>query len=93
MITIIYWSLLYKRKLNHFIYRILNKNTIFFLIADKEIDAVNLLTHAFNSIIMLSDKLIIAHPIRLLHFIQPTCFGLFYVAFSLIFFWAGGVDK
>lgn len=52
----------------------------------------NLWAHAFNSVCMLFDCFIVAFPTRLMHFVYPLAVGLIYGLFSLIYFWAGGVD-
>lgn len=57
------------------------------------VDATNVLTHCFNSVIMFIDVLIVAHPIRLYHVYQPLTVGLLYMVFSAVFFAAGGTDK
>lgn len=51
------------------------------------------LTHACNSAIMFLDVIIVAHPIRLFHVIQPLIIGLTYCVFSVIYYAAGGTDK
>lgn len=57
-----------------------------------KLDAVNLLTHGTNSVFMFLDLIIVAHPVRLLHVVQPLAFGLVYGIFTLIYYLAGGVD-
>lgn len=54
---------------------------------------MNLIVHAFNSIAMLLDLWIVAHPVRLLHCGWTILFGLCYVIFSAIYYLAGGTAK
>ncbi|XP_031620714.1 protein rolling stone-like [Contarinia nasturtii] len=56
------------------------------------INAPNILSHAMNSVIMFLDILIVAHPLRLFHVIQPICFGVSYGIFSYIYYLCGGVN-
>lgn len=56
------------------------------------LDAVNILTHAFNAIMMFTDLWIVAYPVRLLHIFAPVLFGITYVIFSAIYYAAGGVN-
>ncbi|XP_046999853.1 protein rolling stone-like isoform X3 [Schistocerca americana] len=57
------------------------------------LDAVNILTHAMNGIMMTIDLLIIAHPLRISHMYLPLFFALVYVIFSGIYYLAGGTDR
>lgn len=57
-----------------------------------EVDAANVLTHAINSVLMFLDILIVSHPMRLYHVVQPMAFGLLYGVFSLIYYFCGGLD-
>lgn len=57
-----------------------------------ELSAVNVMTHATNSILMFLDMMIVSHPYRLMHVIQPIFFGVVYAIFSVIYYFAGGVD-
>uniref|UniRef100_A0A1B0CZ86 Uncharacterized protein n=1 Tax=Phlebotomus papatasi TaxID=29031 RepID=A0A1B0CZ86_PHLPP len=56
-------------------------------------DAINVLTHATNSVFMFIDVLIVAYPVRIYHAVQGLAFGLVYVIFSVIYFAAGGTTK
>lgn len=60
--------------------------------ADKPIDPNNFLSHAMNSVFAFLDVLIVSHPIRLFHVIQPMAFGLTYGLFSYIYYVCGGVN-
>lgn len=66
------------------------------LIYDKEtmgFSALNYFNHINNSLLMMLDLFVVAHPIRLLHFIYPLLFVLFYGFFSIIYYWAGGLSR
>ncbi|XP_012160379.1 protein rolling stone-like [Ceratitis capitata] len=52
----------------------------------------NLLGHASNSIFMTIDFMLVAFPARILHFIYPIGLGVIYVIFSIVYYFAGGVD-
>ncbi|XP_061388702.1 protein rolling stone-like, partial [Musca vetustissima] len=55
-------------------------------------DLYNLWAHGFNSILMVLDHMLVAFPTRLMHFVYPLILGLIYAIFSLIYYFAGGVD-
>lgn len=57
------------------------------------LDGMNVIVHVINSVLMLLDIWIVAHPVRLLHFYMPVTFGICYVFFSIIYFAAGGTNK
>ena len=57
------------------------------------LDALNLLVHVANSAVMILDVLVAAHPMRLLHAFWPLLFVFKYLAFSLIYYLAGGTDR
>ncbi|XP_037959022.1 protein rolling stone-like [Teleopsis dalmanni] len=52
----------------------------------------NLWAHAFNSVLMLMDHMLVAFPTRILHFIYPFIAGVLYGLFSVIYYFAGGLD-
>lgn len=54
------------------------------------VNATNLLSHAFNSAIMMLDVLIVAYPIRIFHVLQPILFGNAYGLFTYIYHLFGG---
>lgn len=54
---------------------------------------VNILTHSMNSVVMFVDILIVAHPLRLYHVIQPMGAWTLYGIFSIIYYLCGGVDS
>lgn len=56
------------------------------------LNAVNVMTHATNSVLMFIDMMIVSHPYRLLHVIQPIILGVSYAIFSVIYYFAGGLD-
>uniref|UniRef100_A0A6M2DY25 Protein rolling stone n=1 Tax=Xenopsylla cheopis TaxID=163159 RepID=A0A6M2DY25_XENCH len=53
---------------------------------------MNFMTHGMNSILMLVDLFVISHPTKLLHFYLAICVSLIYAIFSVIYFWADGLD-
>lgn len=57
-----------------------------------QLNAVNVMTHATNSALMFLDMMIVSHPYKLLHVIQPIILGVVYAIFSVIYYFAGGVD-
>ncbi|KAH8255521.1 hypothetical protein KR038_004957, partial [Drosophila bunnanda] len=60
---------------------------------ENNLDATNVLTHAFNSICMFIDLWIVAHPLRLLHIFLPVLFGIVFAIFSYIYHLCGGINK
>jgi hypothetical protein len=56
-------------------------------------DAMNFFVHANNSVLMMIDLFVVAHPIRLLHCCYPIVFGICYAVFSVIYYAAGGISK
>lgn len=57
------------------------------------LDGMNIIVHVFNSLLMLIDLCIVAHPIRLMHFYCPMICGACYIVFSIIYYLAGGTNK
>ncbi|KAJ1524108.1 hypothetical protein ONE63_010644 [Megalurothrips usitatus] len=60
---------------------------------EHELDALNILVHAANSLLMITDVLLAAHPLRLLHAFWPLLFVAVYLGFSFVYFMAGGTDR
>lgn len=58
-----------------------------------KIDALNIMVHVLNSIIMLIDLAIVGHPIKMSHAYFTTGIGLAYAIFTGIYFLAGGTDR
>lgn len=58
-----------------------------------KVDAVNLMVHVFNSVIMLIDLMIVGHPIKLTHAYWTMGIGLAYSIFSLVYFLSGGTTR
>ncbi|XP_072941996.1 protein rolling stone-like [Epargyreus clarus] len=54
---------------------------------------LDLATHGFNSCIAVAEVLISRTPVRFLHVYQPLGVGLWYAAFSGIYYAAGGTDR
>ncbi|KAJ4450550.1 hypothetical protein ANN_01977, partial [Periplaneta americana] len=57
------------------------------------LDALNLMVHAFNSVLMVTDLFLVAHPFRLLHCYWPFLVTVCYVVFSFIYYESGGTDR
>lgn len=49
-------------------------------------------THGITSCVVLAELLLARTPVRLLHLYLPLSMGLWYAAFSAIFYMAGGTD-
>ncbi|EEB14542.1 protein rolling stone, putative [Pediculus humanus corporis] len=65
---------------------------------DPEVDSVNatnIMTHVFNSIFILLEVSLVAHPTRLIHFYMPICYASIYAVFSLLYqvFWPEGFEN
>jgi hypothetical protein len=65
----------------------------FVLTAIHRLDALNLMVHAFNSVFMVIDLFLAAHPFRLLHCYWPFFITVCYVVFSYIYYESGGTDR
>ena len=63
------------------------------LTAIHRLDALNLMFHAFNSVFMVIDLFLVAHPFRLLHCYWPFLISVCYVLFSYIYYESGGTDR
>ena len=61
------------------------------LLKNEAAEYLNFFLHAVNSIACLIDIFINARPWKMFHFVYAMCFGLYYAAFSLIYWGAGGV--
>lgn len=68
-------------------------NTNISVLAVHNLTALNLLMHAFNSILMVLDIILVAHPFRLIHFCWSLLFIFVYFCFSVIYHLAGGTGK
>jgi hypothetical protein len=49
--------------------------------------------HAFNSVLMVTDLFLAAHPFRLLHCYWPLLVTVCYIVFSYIYYEFGGTDR
>lgn len=58
-----------------------------------KMDALNILVHGANSVLMLLDLCLVAHPIRLNYFYWPIAFSLTYTVFSAVYYLVGGTDR
>jgi len=57
------------------------------------LDFGNIHGHIMNSVLVVVDLLVTAHPVRLLHFIQPVGLAVTYTLFSFLYFCSGGTNK
>lgn len=57
------------------------------------LDVMNIFVHGTNSVLMMFELLLTAHPVRIVHCYWPVFFGLIYVIFSAVYFFAGGTAK
>ncbi|XP_022107359.1 protein rolling stone-like [Acanthaster planci] len=48
--------------------------------------------HALNTVFIYADLLLSAIPVGVVHFIYPFLYGILYISFTLIYFWAGGMN-
>ncbi|XP_059051170.1 protein rolling stone-like [Achroia grisella] len=79
IITVLFWSLLYKSEN----YEDDDDGRLFWL---------DISTHAINSCVALTEVLASRTPVRLLHFYQPLSIGLWYAAFTAVYYAADGTD-
>ena len=56
-------------------------------------DAISLMTHAINSIVIFMDHIISIIPIRFSHIYLPFLLAFTYLLFSLIYYLCGGTDR
>lgn len=54
---------------------------------------IDVWVHAGNSVAMFLEILVAEYTFRVFHFIHPIFVGLIYLLFSLIYYYAGGVDQ
>lgn len=54
---------------------------------------VDVWVHAGNSVAMLLEIIAAEYTFRVFHFIHPILVGLIYLIFTLIYYFAGGVDS
>ena len=80
IITIIYWAFIYNPE---FVYA--NQGGGYGV-------ALTVHRHAFNTIFTYFDLAVSATPVKFWHFVYPLAYALLYISFSLVYFWAGGVN-
>lgn len=54
---------------------------------------MNFMAHGMNSILMFTDLCLVAHPVRLIHFVYPVGFSLIYLIFTYIYYICGGTAR
>jgi len=59
---------------------------------DPPVSYQNVFVHGLNSVIVLVDVFISARPWRFHHVYMPVTFGLTYLTFSIVYYYAGGTD-
>jgi len=90
-ITIVYWALLFN---GEWIFRRLwNLRNLSILIAKGETSIIDVWIHAGNSLGMLLEIIVARYTYRAFHFVYPILVGLIYLIFTLIYYYAGGVDS
>ncbi|CAG9796423.1 unnamed protein product [Diatraea saccharalis] len=58
-----------------------------------DIDALNLLVHGGNSLVMICELIVTAHPIRAAHALYSVGAGVTYGVFSAVYWGLGGTDR
>ncbi|KAI8438784.1 hypothetical protein MSG28_011168, partial [Choristoneura fumiferana] len=58
-----------------------------------EINALNLLVHGGNSVVMVVELAVTSHPVRAAHALYAASAGLAYGLFSALYWAAGGTDR
>lgn len=77
LITILYWALLFSTEIE--------RSTAAF--------ALDIFTHGLNSFVSLIELFASRTPVKLAHIYQPLALGLWYAAFSAIYYAAGGLNQ
>ncbi len=88
-------------KFSWFLYNVTTLTTLVITVAywallftpGSQLEAVDFLVHAVNSIVSMSDLFISKRPYRILHFFHPLAFLTAYAAFSAIYWAAGGRNE
>ncbi|XP_059472181.1 protein rolling stone-like [Neocloeon triangulifer] len=57
------------------------------------LDFGNIHGHVMNTVLVVVDLMVTAHPVRLLHFYQPMILASTYSLFSIVYFFLGGTNK
>ncbi|XP_045538093.1 protein rolling stone isoform X2 [Papilio machaon] len=77
LITVFYWSIL---------------NTAIKKVNYAPNPTLDVMLHGVNSLVMLTELILSAHPSRLRHVMQPLYFGIVYLIFTIVYYDAGGLD-
>ncbi|XP_026462550.1 protein rolling stone-like [Ctenocephalides felis] len=56
-------------------------------------NVVTVMVHIVNSVVMIIDLFLVAHPVRLLHMHWSLMFAILYLTFSWIYYCAGGLSR
>jgi hypothetical protein len=69
-------------------------NVLFLCFLDlHELDFGNIHGHVMNTVLVVIDLLVTAHPVRLLHCVHPIGLTACYTLFSFVYYCAGGTNK
>lgn len=94
-ITMLYWGFVHNKGGNScisiLITFMINVN-FYFIDNEFPVDTMNILNHAANSIFMIVEILIIASPVRILHFIYPLLTLVAFAIFTIIFYFMKWVN-
>ncbi|XP_075216261.1 headbutt isoform X2 [Lycorma delicatula] len=60
---------------------------------ENKLDMVNLTVHLFNTVLMLIDLSMVAHPTKLIHSYWALSFASCYIVFNALYYLAGGTDR
>lgn len=65
----------------------------FLLTEYHELNAMMFVLHGLNTILMLMDVVIVAHPLKFMNFLWTFAFVFIYLSFSYIYYLAGGTNR
>lgn len=61
--------------------------------SEEGFNVVTVMVHIVNSVVMIIDLFLVAHPVRLLHMHWSLMFAILYLTFSWIYYCAGGLSR
>ncbi|KAK6994643.1 protein rolling stone-like isoform X1 [Biomphalaria glabrata] len=85
-------------KLTWFLYGVIGSSNILVTIMywavvfDGNVEAVDVIINSVNSFFIISNGLVTAMPLRILHFLYPVLYGAAYFIFTYIYYAAGGTN-
>lgn len=71
---------------------ILSRRVIIFIQTSGRTSTIDVLVHGGNSAGMMLQLLIVRHPMYFFHVVYSLAVGIIYLGFSIIYYYAGGVD-